>query len=209
MAGLMVEQLRQDREEVERRQNEEKEGAVLRKRNLLSIQEDLESCDMDDGSEDCGAKPEARVLKNIPKSLEENKKKVEVNSEIIEESKVKSKDSTDRIVERCETLAKDCDSLLSKLQSDRPTGSAKTKVKALGRFMRRMGRSKELLEEYQQLLGSGAGCETWLSQALVCLQAVQGQVAGTGWMEEVQSLVNTADPDTVQQLGRLMQQFKP
>ena len=207
MAGLMVEQLRQDREEAERRQNEEKEGAVLRKRSLLSIQEDLESCDMDD--EDCGAKPEAQILKNIPKSFEENKKKVEVNSEKNEESKGQNKESTDRIVERCETLAKDCDSLLSKLQSDRPSGSTKTKVKALGRFMRRMGRSKQLLEEYQQLLGAGAGCETWLSRALVCLQAVQGQVAGTGWMEEVQSLVNTADPDTVQQLGRLMQQFKP
>ena len=86
----------------------------------------------------------------------------------------------------------------------------KQKVKALKSFMARMTKSKELLDEYQDISSSMKDhsdiqlCQPILKEAMGNLAEIQAHAGNTEWMGHMSSLLESNDPDVLSELNDIM-----
>lgn len=212
-------------------QDEDDQGQ-FQSRKLLSIEEDNdEYCDKSD--EDCGSAQENLYLhennvngEDVEQSsssgssdkdknlVDELKKELD---EAFEESKSpkKMKSESNSAVERCQALLVSSKKYLKGSRKDTTlkdiqTMNPKQKVKALKSFMARMTKSKELLDEYQDITSSMKDhsdiqlCQPILKEAMGNLAEIQAHAGNTEWMGHMSSLLESNDPDVLRDLNDIM-----
>lgn len=211
---------------------DEDEQSQFQSRKLLSIEEDSdEYCD--ENGEDCGSAEENLYLhednvneddveqsSSSGSSDKSNKLVDELHKELdeaFEESKKpkKIKSKSVSAIERCQALVVNSRKYLKGSRKDTTlkdiqTMNPKQKVKALKSFMARMTKSKELLDEYQDISSSMKDhsdiqlCQPILKEAMGNLAEIQAHAGNTEWMGHMSSLLESNDPDVLSELNDIM-----
>jgi len=210
---------------------EEDEQNQFQSRKLLSIEEPAEQyCEQN--NEDCGSPHENLYLQEddlvndkLQESTSSHKNEKLVNDlkkELDDALKVsknprksESPTKSKSPIERCQYLLVNSRKYLTATRKDKTfkemqSMNPKQKVKALKSFMTRMTKSKELLDEYQDITLSMKDhsdiqlCQPVLKEAMENLSEIQAHAGNTGWMGQMSSLLESNDPDVLSELNDIM-----